>query len=190
MENQLSQEQKPKKKRKWLWIMIIIGLFIFIIIIDIVGGGGEKKETSQTQEKTTIYSVNQEVPSGDVIWKIVSAKDRGNKLLAKDSRYAVIAKDKVSSGKFIEIKLIVENRGKDLATITSPKLIDNQEREFTDISFQVMEWIPENMGFYLLENLNPNLPKEIIAFFEVPTDAIGLQLKVGVWKPQLINLGL
>jgi len=117
-------------------------------------------------------------------------KDRGNKLLAKDSRYSVIAKDKISSGRFIEVKLVVENRGKDLATITSPKLLDDKGREFTDISFQVMEWIPENMGFYLLENLNPNLPKELIAFYEVPTDATGLQLKVGVWKPQLINLGL
>lgn len=187
MENETQQEQKPKKKRKWLWI--ILGIFVFIIIIAIAGGGGEKKETTP-KETPTIYSLNQEVPSGDVVWKVISVKDRGNKLLAKDSRYAVIAKDKISQGKFIEVKLVVENRGKDLATITSPKLLDSQGREFTDISFQVMEWIPENMGFYLLENLQPNLPKELIAFFEVPTDATGLQLKVGVWKPQLINLGL
>lgn len=187
MENETQQEQKPKKKRKWLWI--ILGIFVFIIIIAIAGGGGEKKETT-TKETPTIYALNQEVPSGDVVWKVISVRDRGNKLLARDSQYAVIAKDKVSQGKFIEVKLVVENRGKDLATITSPKLLDNQGREFTDISFQVMEWIPENMGFYLLENLQPNLPKELIAFFEVPTDATGLQLKVGVWKPQLINLGL
>lgn len=187
MENETQQEQKPKKKRKWPWV--ILGIFVFIIIIAIAGGGGEKKETT-TRETPTIYSLNQEVPSGDVVWKVISAKDRGNKLLAKDSRYAVIVKDRVSQGKFVEIKLVVENRGKDLATIISPKLLDNQGREFTDISFQVMEWIPENMGFYLLENLQPNLPKELIAFFEVPTDATGLQLKVGVWEPQLIDLGL
>lgn len=182
-----TQAQKPRKKRKWLWI--ILGLIVFIIVIAIAGGGGEKKETTP-KETPTVYSLNQEVLSGDVVWKVTSAKDSGNKLLAKDSRYAVIAKDKVSQGKFIEVKLVVENRGKDLATITSPKLLDSQGREFTDISFQVMGWIPENMGFYLLENLNPNLPKELITFYEVPTDATGLQLKVGVWKPQLINLGL
>jgi len=187
MENQPTQEQKPKKKRKWLWI--ILGIFVFIIIIAIAGGGNEKKETTP-KETLTVYSLNQDVPSGDVVWKVISVKDRGNKLLAKDSRYAVIAKDKVSQGKFIEVRLVVENRGKHLTTITSPKLLDSQGREFTDISSQVMEWIPENMGFYLLENLNPNLPKELVVFYEVPTDSTGLQLKVGFWKPQLINLGL
>lgn len=183
----MTNETKPRKpiwKRWWLWVIIV-----FVVIIIIASAGGEKKETAP-KETPTIYSLNQEVPSGDVIWKVTSVNDRGNKLLAKDSRYAVIAKDKISQGKFIEVKLVVENRGKDLATIISPKLLDSQGREFTDISFQVMEWIPENTGFYLLENLQPNLPKELVAFYEVPTDATGLQLKVGVWKPQLINLGL
>lgn len=46
------------------------------------------------------------------------------------------------------------------------------------------------MSFLAFENLNPNLPKIFVFFYEIPNDAINLYLKVGVMKPQLINLNL
>lgn len=172
----------------------VIALFILIGLVNASGGGdsttasdnrGNKQETS----KDATFTVNQDVASGDVTWKVTSARDRGTSLLARESKYPTISKTKTTAGKFVEITVVVENKGTDLASITEPTLIDSQNREFTSSS-EVSEWVPEGKELYLLSNLQPNLPKEFVVIYELPAGATGLKAKVGVLKPQVIDLGI
>lgn len=176
-------------------LYILGGIIVLVIIIAIIGGGGgEKKETTPSPEKTpTIYSINQDMRVGDVRWKLVDAKDRGNILRASKSRYPTFAKDKTTTGKFIEITMEVENLSTKMKSVTSLKSIDNQNREFIPAS-DVSEWIPEEKEMFLLSNLNPNIPQQFSDIYEIPADATGLKVKVGnlsLWSKDeaLINLG-
>lgn len=167
----------------------IIGFFILIGIIAANGGDDNSSGSENGSTKDTVYAVKQVVPSGDVVWQIDEVKDRGASLLAKDSRYPTIAKTKTSAGKFIQLTISVENRGKDLASITTPTLVDSQNREFTSSS-DVSEWVPEGADLFLLSNLQPNLPKTFVVIYEVPAGTTGLKARVGVIHPQLIDLGI
>lgn len=168
----------------------ILGLFgLIILIIIISAASGSKSGSQSTATKDTVYAINQEVPSGDVTWKVTSVKDRGTSLLAKDSRYPTISKTKTTAGRFVEISISIENKGKDLASITTPVLVDNQNREFTS-STDTTEWVPDGKDLFLLSNLQPNLPKDFVVIYELPQGATGLKARVGVIHPQLIDLGL
>jgi hypothetical protein len=187
-------DNSPKAKKKfykrwWFWL----GVFILLIIG--AANSGNKNNSSngsgnqQAASQNAIYELNQEVTSSDATWKVTNARDRGNKLAASESRYGSIAKAKTTTGKFIEVTFTVENKSKDLASITNPGLVDGQGREFTTAT-DVSEWVPEGKDLFLFTNLQPNLPKEFVAIYEVPADASGFKLKVGVLRPQFINLGI
>jgi hypothetical protein len=167
------------------------GIVVLLLVLAIAnsGGGNTASENATESSKDTIYAINQDVPSGDVTWKVMNVKDRGQNLLAKDSRYPTIAKTKTTTGRFVEITVLIENKGKDLASITTPNLLDSQNREFTSSS-DVSEWVPEGKDLFLLSNLQPNLPKEFVMIYEVPPGATGLKAKVGVLRPQIIDLGI
>jgi hypothetical protein len=187
-------EDKPKRKKKWLWVA---GAIVLIIIIANMGNNdsnsSNNRSTSggseQTASKDKTYALNEEAKSGDNIWKVTSVRDRGKQLRASESRYASIAKAKTTAGKFIEVTITIENRGNDLATITDPNLIDDKNREFTT-SYELSEWVPEGKELSSFESLQPNLPKEFVLIYEVPADAANFNLKVGVVRPQLIDLGI
>lgn len=185
-----SDQRNWFKRHKILTIIIII--VGFFILLGVAGSSDEvttnEAETAKT-EGEQVFNVNQDVASGDVTWKVTAVKDRGSSLLAKDSRFSTISKTKTTAGKYIEVAFTVENTGKDLASITTPSLVDSQGREFTS-SADVSEWIPEGKDLFLLSNLQPNLAKEFVVIFEVPQDATELKAKVGVLRPELIELGL
>lgn len=168
-------------------ILGILGLIILITIIGTAVNGGDGSQSEVAKDK--IYGVNEPVPSGDVVWQVMGVKDRGTSLLAKDSRFAAIATTKTTSGKFIELTIAIENRGKDLASITTPVLVDSENREFTS-STDTTEWVPEGADLFLLSNLQPNLPKQFVVIYEVPAGSTGLKARVGVLRPQMIDLGL
>lgn len=169
------------------------GIACLLLILAIAnspsGGSNTGSENASQSVKDTVYAINQDVPSGDVVWKITGVRDRGTSLLARESRYPTIAKTKTTTGRFIELTVVIENKGKDLASITTPSLVDSQNREFTSSS-DVSEWVPEGKDLFLLSNLQPNLPKEFVVIYEVPPGAVGLKAKVGVLRPQLIDLGV
>jgi hypothetical protein len=178
--------KKPVWKRWWFWVLAVL----ILIVIASSGSDGSNDSSSQADAPETTYSLNEDVRSSDVVWRVTEVEDRGITLKASQSRYAVIADDKTTTGKFVQVTVIVENTGDDLASITSPGMIDSQGREFTDASASLSEWLPEDQSFLGLTNLQPNLPKTFAFIYEVPSDATGLQLKVGVFKPKVIDLGL
>lgn len=167
-------------------IFILLGIAI-IVIVGAGCGEGDKKDIS-------IYDINQDVRVGDIKWKLVDVKDRGNILKASESRYSFIAENKTTSGRFIEITIEVENLSKELKSVSNLTLIDSKGREFTSAS-DVSEWISEEKELFLLDNLNPNMPIQFSDIYEVPIDAKSLKVIVGdleFWggEEALINLGL
>lgn len=177
-------------------LYILGGIIVLIIIIAIVGGGGgEKKETAPSTEKTpTVYSINQDVRVGDVRWRLVDVKDKGNILRASESKYPTFAEDKTTTGKFIEVTIEVENLSTEMKSVSNLKLVDDKNREFIHAS-DISEWIPEDKELFLLSNLNPNMPQQFTDMYEIPADATGLKVKVGdlsLWgtKEALISLEL
>jgi len=182
------KSKKPIWKKWWLWLIII-----FVIIIITSAGGGEKKEIAP-EETSTIHSINQDVKVGDVRWKLIDVKNRGSVLKASKSRYPTIAKDKITTGKFIEITMEVENLGTEMKSVLNLDIIYNKTRKFIPAS-DVSEWIPEEKEMFLLSNLNPNMPQQFTDIYEIPVDATGLKVKVGDLslfgsKESLINLGI
>lgn len=198
--NETKESSQPtKKKMKW-WQKTLIwtgGVFVLLIVIGIFGSKGKSTNTNTTSVKNTnqqVYAVNQDVRVGDVRWKLLSARDRGSLLKASESRYATIAKDKTTTGHYVEITMEVENLGSDMKTVTDVKLADSKGREFT-ASSDVSEWVPEGKELFILSNLNPNVPQQFTAIYEVPADATGLNVKVGDLnlfgnKEATINLGI
>jgi len=196
--DQNNQQPEPKKKsRKWLWILG--GIVILIIIVAVAGGGNENGTTTNTssqnnKEEVKTYSKSETFKVGDVQWKLIDARDRGDTLKASESRYASVASDKTTTGKFVEITVEVENFGTDMKSVTNLTLIDDKNREFTSSS-DTSEWIPEGKELFLLSNLNPNVPQQFIDIYEVPADATGLKVMVGDLEifggdEALINLGV
>lgn len=179
------KETKKKKKKEsknaikgCLIIIVFIVLFVlFIVLFNIFDDTLTKKQES-TEKVPAVYSINQDVRVSDVRWKLVNARDRGNILRASDSRYSIIAENKTTSGKFVEVTMEVENLGSEMKSVSSLKLIDNKNREFIPAS-DVSEWIPKEKEMFLLSNLNPNMPQQFTDIYEIPIDAIGLKIKVG-----------
>jgi len=193
------QEEIKKKfyKRWWFWVIVV-----FVVIILASAGNSDKSTTaplkktstnvSDFKEIPTIYSINQNVKVGDVRWRLISVKDRGNILKSYESRYPTIAEDKKTTGRFIEITMEVENLGTEMKTVSNLKIVDDRNREFTSSS-DVSEWISEGKELFILSNLNPNMPQQFADIYEVPVDAVGLKIKVGdltFWGDEeaLINL--
>ena len=181
----------PKKKGK-KWPRVLVGFVVMIVLIASCSKSPSTQNTAsngQTDSKETPAALNEAVQSKDVSWTATAAKDLGSTLRGSQSRYPSITENKTTTGKYVQIDVTVENKGSDLASITSPILVDSQNREFTDASTNLSAWIPQDKELFLLSNLQPNLPKELTFIFEVPADATGLKLKVGVFSPKFIDLG-
>ncbi len=169
------KEKKPLYKRWWFWAIAVF--ILFIIIIGSSGGdtstdsgsSGDEATSAPTEEQVS-YGLNDEVTAGDVKWIVTDA------YTAEVLDGAFTGKE-TTQGKFVVVNVTVENLGKDMKSMTSLDLRDNQGREYTSsvTSFK-------NLGaeqLYILENLNPNLPYTFADVYEVPKDAEGFTLRVG-----------
>jgi len=196
-----------RKKRLQIWgIVAGLGLVAFIVGVSLSpsapGPVSTVTETTPTpappaptQPATGTYLINQDVTVGNAAkWKVLTARDRGSVLKASESRYGMFGKDKVTVGKFIEVTFVIENiGGKTENWVDTPTLIDSKNREF-ETAEAYWEYVPEGLDF-LGVTLQPNIPKQAIVIYEVPTDSSELRLKVSDFnllfpKTALIDLGL
>ncbi len=193
----MTEKKQHKKKRYGCLAPVLLVAFILIIIVILGSGDSKTKQGNQVSKPTTnnpiTYQIGQDVKVGEIKWNLIKARDRGQVLRASESRYPSIAKDKTSSGKFIEITMEVENLSNEMKTVSNLQLIDNKNREFINAT-DAMEWTPENKELFLLSNLNPNMPQQFVDIYEVPNDAIGFKVLVGdlsLWNTEeaLIDLG-
>lgn len=146
-------------------------------------------QAKPTVAPTPLPAVGQDVKVGEVRWKVVSAKDLGNKLKS-DNQFV---EDKTTTGRFVQLRFEVENLSKDTLTFAGFDLVDDQDRTFKSAS-DVFMFIP-TAELCVLESLNPNITKTCTAIYEVPANAASLKAKVGDLKlfgnkEALIDLGL
>lgn len=131
-------------------------------------------------------------------WRVDNAEDKGSLLPKSDSRYSSFGADeKTTIGKFIKVTFTVENlSGETVTWPDKPTLVDNQNRAY-DASTDCWEWIPEELSWSSTD-LQPNLPKQFVLIYEIPSGATGLSLKVNDLtssflsdpKTALISLGI
>jgi hypothetical protein len=118
--------------------------------------------------------VGQDALAGNIRWKVLEAKDLGNKLQSDNEFMEPLE----TSGRFVQVRVEVENRGTEAAIFTDVNLVDNQGRKFEDNS-DASIWFVDNKEHCILEQLNPNLPKVCTMIFELPAGATGLKFQAG-----------
>jgi hypothetical protein len=110
---------------------------------------------------------------GVVQWKILNAEDLGNTLEPVDDYHDI----KTTNGRFIKVRFQVKNKGSEMVTLTSLKLFDDKDREFTDYS-ETSGYIEDEEELFLLDNINPGMEETYTLIYEVPKDANNLMLEV------------
>jgi hypothetical protein len=130
--------------------------------------------TPTSQPTAQQGAIGQDIFVGDVRWKILSAENRGS-ILTSDNQFI---DDLTTPGKFIRVRLEVENLSNDLLTYGGIELIDSQGRSFVADS-DAHAFIPDNEDCSIIENLNPNVPRVCIEIFDVAANSAGLRAQVG-----------
>jgi hypothetical protein len=144
---------------------------------------------------STIYSMQRDVSlSNQVIWNVIGVIDRGNELSASQKRFYKKGYAFVTSGKFIQVTVQVENvSGETRGGVDNPKIVDSQGIAFDDPE-GYDDWIPEGQKWSLV-TLEPNIRRQFVIIYDLPLYAKGLKLQVFDFsasppKTALINLGM
>ena len=137
---------------------------------------------SKIRETKIICNAEQEITKRGISCKITEIKDRGNILKADEMISPPIdpstAKDQTTTGKFVEIKFVIKNSGKDTSRLGTAMLIDSQNRTFNFYSPNREYWLPKNNSNVIL----PGFEKELVKIFETPIDSQDFKLKLKFWK--------
>ena len=136
---------------------------------------------------TSLGEVGEDVRVGDVRWKVLGAKDLGNKLPDK------FGGTKKTPGRFIGVAIEVENLSKDPLTFMERKLCDKDGRTFSSLPDAV--WYFGDATVFILENINPNVPRRFAQVYEVPHDASDFvvlvsNLELLLYNESAIGIGL
>lgn len=118
--------------------------------------------------------IGQDVFVGDVRWRVLSAENLGSTLTSATP----LINDITTPGKFIRVRLEVENLSSGLLSYGGVNLIDSQGRSFI-ASSRVYLFVPDNEECVIIVNLNPNVPRICTEIFEVAANSTGLHAKVG-----------
>ncbi|MDP3970980.1 MAG: hypothetical protein Q8P90_04780 [bacterium] len=132
----------------------------------------EEKEVQPESIAEKTYAIGEEVVVKDVTWKLLSAQDLGETLLARDSKYASIASSKTTTGKYVKVEYEVTHNSSSTKSISDPNLLDDAGRQYTSPS-DVYEWIPEGKEL-IFSNLNSGITYTFVTIYEVPKDAKNL----------------
>jgi hypothetical protein len=110
---------------------------------------------------------------------LIEAKDRGNTLKREESRFPKWGEDLKTEGKFVEVKIEVQNLGKEATSKwLLGKIADGKGREFKPLPpAEVWDWYPKDNQCF--EELLPNSPaKSCTKIYEVAGDSKNLKVKV------------
>lgn len=170
-----------KNKLIFITLSIVILLLIFSFSLSCNGSSDNKSSTVKEEETTETvikgskedpYSKNEIVLVEEVQWKLLEVENLGNTLEDPNG----FLEDKKSTGSFIKIRFSVKNTGTKAKTLTSLKIVDKKEREFT--SYPAFGYVEDNDELFLLDNINPGIEKTYVDIYEIPTDAEGLMLEI------------
>lgn len=195
--------------------LVVIGVFVLLGVIGAIVGGGRAGQQTGTASVPTaaaivgnavavasaptaapeptaapaMVTVGQDVQVDEVRWNVLEATDLGQ-TLKSDNEFV---KDLTTSGRFIRVRLEVENLSKDMLSFVGIDLQDDQGRSFKRSNDAIMH-VPSDETC-VLENLNPNVAKTCTLVYEVPQNAAHVQalvsdLKLFGGKSALIDLGL
>jgi hypothetical protein len=134
---------------------------------------GCQEEIRCVRDKECSFSIGEEVITNDLKWEVVKVKNRGNILKANESRYPILAEDKITEGKFIEVELIIKNIGRQSHYFSPPKIYDEKEREFDGV-VEASEWIREDKICFSWDKIKPGFSKNCILIYEVAKDSTNL----------------
>lgn len=139
------------------------------------GSSGSQPAQEQPAQEAAAppAAVGQDVTVGEARWKILEVRNLGQELKSDNE----FIKPKTTAGKFILIRLEVENRKAEDATYGGINLVDGKGRKFERYTEQ-FGFVPEAESC-VLKQLNPNLPATCSEIFELPADAAGLKALVG-----------
>jgi hypothetical protein len=157
-------------------IAIIILIVLVFVILKVVKKPPPPPPVEKKQEP--VY----ETIVGNVKFKLVEAKDRGNRLLASESKNPeYIKEDLVTTDRFIEVTISAENIGKDNIPQNlwdMEELVDKEGRKFYS-SPQFDQWVVRESKCGAL--LKPGFtPTPCTKIYEVANVATGLKVKVSV----------
>jgi hypothetical protein len=174
--------------RKFLPFLIWVLLFGLALACGSSQSGGGAAKSDQPTQAPAAQKVGDEIIVGEVRWKVLEAKTLGQELKSSNE----FIKPKTTSGKFVLVRLEVENRKSEAATYAGIDLVDSKDRTFQRYAEQV-GFIPEEETC-ILESLNPNISRTCTEIFELPGDAQGVKAKLGDLavfgsKETLVDLG-
>jgi len=172
-----------KRPVKWLGIALIACVALGIVAAIISSGNKNAGTANAPAAQQGQAGVGQpaaqpapgmgmEVVAGKIAWKVTSANPLG-RTLKSDNQFI---EDKTTSGSFVRVSYRVENRGTDQVYFTAPKLVDSQNREFSDYN-EASFFIPQQEQC-VLKALNPNVPAECTVIYEIAADAKQIKAKV------------
>jgi hypothetical protein len=140
----------------------------------------QPKVPAQVPIQTSIKKIGDKFVLGDIQYKILSTKDLGSDLNKyTDYSNGVIGMG-TTQGKFVEIKIHVENIGKNEVGVNKILLVDSDNRKF-DFSINPSAMLSvtgyEMYGMYPdYEGIKAGFSENFIALFEVSEQSSGLQL--------------
>ncbi len=136
---------------------------------------------SKISETKIVCNSEQEIVKRGISCKITEIKDRGNVLKADEMTSPPIdpskVKDLTTTGKFVEVKFLIKNTGKNTSRLGSKILIDSQNRTFDTYRPNIEHWLKDYSSVIL-----PGFEKELTQIFETPSDSDGFKLKLKFWK--------
>ena len=108
---------------------------------------------------------------GDFNWQVQEARDLGNILKSEN----MFIEDKKTSGRFIIVRVAVNNQSDSAQYVPDFSLIDSDGLKYESSSDTI--WFVDDEEFCLLEQLNPRIGKLCTAIFEVPSSAANLHAR-------------
>ena len=165
-----------RKQKKHISLIVCIGLltfFLFACCPPVSEKTSDKKDkdaekTKEKEEQTKTIKINEDIQVGEVRWKVLEASQPPN------------IRGKNPSGKWVIVHLEAELLGKETGTVSSSqlKIIDNQDREFESNSDGESQLSMEEKNTLVFEDVNPNVPIDGWAAFDIAQDSAGLKLRI------------